>query len=181
MITKEQLIDKEIIEIPNFLTEKEAGDFYYLANTCTWEYGRVSNTFSGQRQSRMAYYFDPNDFVYKYQPDLWNRIKELFGRPVSLDEAYINYGDHATVNLSHCDGRQDGATFLICLNKEWNKDWSGLTVFYESVVSNKIIKAIVPEPGKATIFNPPIWHGVTPIAHWAESPRFMLALRCLIK
>lgn len=177
MITKKQLLEKEIFEIPNFLTEKEATDFWYHANECTWSYGRVSNTYSGQKQSRMTYSFDPELFV---RTDLWKRVEKSFDTQVSLNNAYINIGDHATVNIPHCDGNKSGPTILICINQEWKRDWGGYTVLFKSMNSNEIIKASVPEPGKALIFNGPIWHTGVPIAHFAAYPRFILTMHCFM-
>jgi len=126
----------------------------------------------------MTFYFNPDDFL---RTDLWKRITESFDKPISLTEAYINYADHATVNFPHCDGRNDGPTILICINQEWKRDLFGYTVFFKDMNSNDIIRTIVPEPGKAVIFKGSLWHSATPIAHYASYPRFMLAVRCLMK
>lgn len=178
MITKQQLINNKIFGINNFLKPKEATDFWYLVNTCTWQYGRVSNTFSGQKQSRMTYSFDPEKFV---RTDLWKRVEKMFDSQVSLSKAYINIADHATVNLPHCDGQDDGPSILICLNQEWRRDWGGYTVFFKGMNSNQVISTVVPEPGKAIIFNGSIWHSGLSVASFADYPRFLLTIHCFIE
>ena len=75
MITEKDLLDDKIETIKNFLTPQESVDFWYLTNECTWSYGRVSNTYSNQKQKRMPYNFDPDYFL---QTDLWKRCDELF-------------------------------------------------------------------------------------------------------
>ena len=144
MITKKELEDGKIITKKNFLTHKEAIDFWYLTNTCQWEYGRVSNTFSAQRQSRMTRPFDLEPFM---RTELWLRVMKLFKEKLSLGKAYVNYSDHATVNLPHCDGNESGPSFLICLNQEWKRDWGGYTVMFKDMFSNDVIHTVVPEPG----------------------------------
>ena len=176
-ITNKNIKDGELIVKKDFLTHKESTDFWYLTNTCQWSYGRVSNTYSGQKQSRMTRPFDIDTFV---KTDLWIRLDNLFENELSLSKSYINYSDHATVSLPHCDGEVSGPTIMICLNQEWKKDWGGYTVLFESMNSNNITHAIVPEPGKAFIFNGGIWHSGVPVAHFADYPRFMLTLHCFL-
>tara|TARA_Y100000593_G_C4276374_1_gene320287 strand:+ start:623 stop:1174 length:552 start_codon:yes stop_codon:yes gene_type:complete len=178
MITEKDLLDDKIETIRNFLTPQEAIDFWYLTNECTWNYGRVSNTYSNQKQKRMTHNMDPNFFV---QTDLWKRCSDLFEDKISLSHAYINISDHATVNLPHSDGKDHGPSFLICLNQEWKKEWGGHTVMFKDMHSSDIMHAVSPEPGKATIFRGSIWHSGTPVAHFAEYPRFMLTIHCFLE
>ena len=177
MITCEDIKNGEFYTKRNFLTHKESTDFWYLTHTCTWEYGNVSNTYSNHRQRRMTRPFDINEFV---KTDLWQRIDALFDKVLSVGKAYINFSDHATVNLPHCDGDNPGPTIMICLNQEWKKDWGGYTVVYKSMHEDDIEFASVPEPGKLIIFNGGKWHSGQPVAHFAEYPRFMLTLHCFL-
>ncbi len=177
MISEKDLINDKISTINNFLTPKEAIDFWYLTNECTWNYGRVSNTYSKQKQARMTYNFDPDYFL---QTDLWKRCSRLFAYDISLSHAYINYSDHATVSLPHSDGKDNGPSILICLNQEWKREWGGYTVMFKNMNSNDIIHAVSPEPGKATIFRGSMWHSGTPVAHYADYPRFMLTIHCFV-
>ena len=177
IITKQKLIDREIFELENFLTSDEATKFWYLCNRCTWNYGRVSNTFSGKKQSRMTFSFDNKNMI---ATDLWRRCVAMFDERLSLSKAYINYADSATVNLPHCDGEDDGPSILICLNSVWDREWFGYTCFFKGMSSQKIIKTVVPEPGKAIVFNGSTWHTGTPVSPYAEYPRFILTLHCFL-
>jgi len=187
MITEQQLINNDIFEKENFLTADEATDLFYLANTCAWQYGGVSNSFSDQKQSRMTHRIDMNKFnsgIAESQKwsvySVWKRLEGLFDFKVKPCKIYINYADHATVNLPHCDGTDNGPSVLICLNQEWRRDWGGYTVFFKSMSSSKITKAFVPEPGKAIIFNGSNWHSGMPVAHFAPGPRYILTFHCTI-
>ena len=178
-ITNKNIEDGELITKKDFLTHKEATEFWYLTNTCEWTYGGIwhsgMDTYSGQKESRFFRPFDVNVFV---QTDLWARLKNLFQNKLILGKSYINYSDHASVNLPHCDGDAAGPTIMICLNQEWKKVWGGYTVLFESMNSNNVTHTVVPEPGKVAIFNGGVWHSGVPIAHFADYPRFMLTLHC---
>ena len=178
MINEKDFNNNKVTTIRNFLKSQEEVDFWYLANECNWSYGRVSNTFSKIRQKRMTYNFISENFI---RTELWKRCCDLFknfDRKLGLTNAYINYSDHATVNLPHCDGQNGGPSFLININQEWKRDWAGYTVLFKGMHDNEILHTVLPEPSKATIFKGTIWHTGTPVSHFAEYPRFMLTLHC---
>ena len=75
MITDEEIKDGKVIIKRNFITHKEATDFWYLTNTCSWQYGNVSNTYSSQKQKRMTLPFELETFI---QTELFGRINNLF-------------------------------------------------------------------------------------------------------
>lgn len=178
MITDEEIKDGKVIIKRNFITHKEATDFWYLTNTCSWKYGNVSNTYSSQKQKRMTLPFELETFI---QTELFGRINNLFKEDLGLAKAYVNYSDHATVNLPHCDGENAGPTIMMCLNQEWKKDWGGYTVIFKDMHSCDVAYTSVPEPGKLVIFNGGAWHTGVPIAHFADYPRYMLTLHCTLE
>jgi len=178
MITKKEIDSGKIIVHKNFLTHAEAIDFWYLTNTCEWSYGRVSNAYSSQKQSRMTRAFDIDVFV---KTDLFIRIDALFKEELQLAKAYINYSDHATVSLPHCDGNEAGPTIMICLNQEWKREWGGYTAVFDHMNSSDVVHTSVPEPGKMTIFKGSLWHTGVPIAHFTDYPRFMLTLHSFLE
>jgi hypothetical protein len=173
MITEKELKDGKVIVKKNFLSQTEAVDMWYFANTCAWRYKEVTNAHFAPGQKRMTSAFDINVFV---ETDLWHKIEKLFEVKLSLRAAYISYLDHASVSVPHCDGDGSGPSILICLNREWKKDWCGYTTVFEHMNSNDVIHTSVPEPGKATIFSGQLWHSGLPVTHYADYPRLMLTV-----
>ena len=85
-----------------------------------------------------------------------NNLKEF----VTLKRAYASGYTHGTIHDLHCD---DGAesfneifTVMFYLNKEWNVNFSGETVFYYS--QTETIDSILPRPSRAVLFDGAIPH-----------------------
>lgn len=85
-----------------------------------------------------------------------NNLKEF----VTLKRAYASGYTHGTIHDLHCD---DGAqsfneifTVMFYLNKEWNVNFAGETVFYYSQIEK--IDAILPRPGRAVLFDGAVPH-----------------------
>lgn len=179
MITKKQLADGDIISVSQFLTPKEKTDLWLRCNNCTWKYSDVVNAYSAGKQFRMVHAFDSELFV---RTDIWKRLEESFDTQLALFTSYIIYSTPGFLNIPHCDGDQNGPSILICLNQEWRRDWGGYTVFFKDMDSNEVVKTIVPEPGKATIFGGgAVWHSSLAVDNCAPYPRFMLSIHCSIE
>lgn len=173
MINKKEVEGGKIITVKDFTTPEQATMLWNRANDDSYSFGHNSDSRSGKRQARWVQRFG-QDFA---QSDLWVNLAKQIDSPVVFIEAYINYAEFSTVTLPHCDNIQNGATILICLNQEWNRDWGGYTVFFERMSGSDISKAVCPEPGQAVIFNGSIWHCALPPNILAPCPRFMLAIK----
>ena len=62
------------------------------------------------------------------------------------------YGQDGDIHYDHMN--PDHITCVVYLNEEWNQDWGGETLVYES---NKI-ETVLPKPGTAVIFNSRFLH-----------------------
>ncbi|MAL45447.1 DUF6817 domain-containing protein, partial [Hyphomonas sp.] len=85
-----------------------------------------------------------------------NNLKQF----ITLKRAYASGYTHGTIHDLHCD---DGAqsfneiyTVMFYLNKEWNVNFAGETVFYYS--QTETIDSILPRPSRAILFDGAIPH-----------------------
>ena len=174
MILRPDIENGRVYEKHNFPSLKEQSDFWYYANDCNYQYGQNSDSLMSKRQGRMVHHIDPDAFV---QTSFWKRIEKEVQWPLGLIEAYVNYADFSTLTFPHCDNRENDMSILLCLNQDWHRNWGGFTVFFDGVNSNKVIKTVTPEPGKAVFFNGSTYHMALPPTVNAEYPRFMVALQ----
>lgn len=92
--------------------------------------------------------------------------------------AYINLGIHSDPHKIHVDdfSTGDGKTVLIYLNRNWDRDWGGETLFYDD--SREEIKYISPfVPGRIIIFDGSIPHSAKSQHFNAPPYRFTLAVK----
>jgi len=174
MITKQQILDKEIIEFPDFLTPKEQDDFWHHANYCEYNYIQRGEVLGSDVSKNMTHHFDPEMFI---KLDLWKRMCELVDEPLYLPRVHINFTTPFSYYGAHRDNSKDDMSVLISINSEWNREWEGYCVFYKSLSSTTILKTVIPEPGKAIFFNGSEYH--KPLAPSVRCPfaRFMLVLK----
>lgn len=90
--------------------------------------------------------------------------------------SYINLGIHSDPHKIHCDDfvPETGKTVLIYMNRNWDLDWGGETIFYAD--DRKKIKYVSQfVPGRIIIFDGSIPHSAKP-QHFSAPPyRFTLA------
>jgi SM-20-related protein len=69
----------------------------------------------------------------------------------------VVYGDMV---FSHrdCEPDQTDITALLYLNRNWEKDWGGETLFFDE--SGEVARAVLPRPGRLCIFRGAIEHRV---------------------
>jgi len=93
---------------------------------------------------------------------LKNNISEILGGNYSCYRYYINAFKFSDASLSHidyCPSKSLCKTAIIYCNKEWDIDWGGETVFFDSLEkSSEIIKSIIPKPGRMVLFDSNIPH-----------------------
>jgi SM-20-related protein len=92
--------------------------------------------------------------------------------------AYINLGIHSDPHKIHVDDFSSGSgkTVLIYLNRNWDRDWGGETLFYDD--NREEIKYISPFiPGRIIVFDGSIPHSAKPQHFNAPPYRFTLALK----
>lgn len=70
-----------------------------------------------------------------------------------LIRCYMNGHTYGVDGYFHTDSdRTDELTCVIYLNKEWDKDWGGETVFMEDVKSGEIVHSSLPRANRAVMF-----------------------------
>lgn len=92
--------------------------------------------------------------------------------------AYVNLGlpwDTCTVHADHFFPGH-GKTLLYYVNKDWNPDWAGETVFFDQQ-AREIVHVSTFQPGRVVIFDSDIPHAARPQALAGPSYRFTLAVK----
>lgn len=98
-----------------------------------------------------------------------------------LWRSYINLGIHSDNHKIHVDDFSigDGKTVLVYLNRNWDLDWGGETVFYGD--DRKEIKYVSQYiPGRIIVFDASIPHSAKPQHFNAPPYRFTMATKFLI-
>lgn len=90
--------------------------------------------------------------------------------------SYINLGIHSDNHKIHVDDFNvgDGITILYYINRNWDKDWGGETLFYDDGRED-ILYASPFVPGRIIIFSSTIPHSAKPQHFGAPPYRFTLA------
>jgi Rps23 Pro-64 3,4-dihydroxylase Tpa1-like proline 4-hydroxylase len=89
----------------------------------------------------------------------------------------IQYGDtaYAHEDGNFLEGDNLAVTVLIYLNKEWDKNWGGETVFYDS--TDDVVTAVLPKYKRLTIFDGRILHAGKPPSRVCLVRRMVLAIK----
>lgn len=154
----------------NFLTEQDKDYIQSIIKSPKWKWGHKSN--STDIDSFWKLY--KLEFDTFFNPYLLNKIKELTGDDLAIERIYMNghtSGGHGTM---HKDSNfEQGRTFLIYCNPEWNIEWGGGTYFAENdtVVNNK--------PYSAVYFQNNIEHCAMPLSKDFQGLRVSLAFKLL--
>lgn len=116
----------------------------------------LETIFSGERLSILTKYIPQDNFYH------WR--------------SYINLGIHSDIHKIHVDDFKigDGITLLYYLNRNWDCDWGGETIFYDDKRENiKYVSKFV--PGRLILFSSTIPHSAKPQHFNAPPYRFTLA------
>ena len=88
-------------------------------------------------------------------------VDEFKLKSIDIDTSYINsfqYGDtpyiHKDANHKNYSDKNLTVTSILYLNKEWNENWQGETMFYD----NDIAYAVLPKFGRLVVFDGDIPH-----------------------
>lgn len=106
---------------------------------------------------------------------------EIFKKIIPQDQythwrSYINLGIHSDYHKIHVDDFSigSGLTLLYYVNRNWNCDWGGETIFFDDQRKDiKYISSFI--PGRILIFDSSIPHTATPQHFNAPPYRFTLA------
>ena len=141
--------------LDGFLTDQQATELEEHAQTCGYARTHVSDVRSNRDSLRFVHHFDLELFD---RLDVMQKVRDVVG-DMLLADAYINASDCNTLTLSHIDSTDpDDVTVLIYLNKTWNIDDHGATMFFRGFGDDEVIKTVFPKPKRAVIFPSNLWH-----------------------
>lgn len=113
---------------------------------------------------------------------LWRLVDtQIAHGQCDIERMYVNaytYGDCPTI---HVDSHEPGHyTVLYYANEEWDIKWSGETVFYNAE-RDEIIKAVVPRPGRISVFDGRVPHVAREPNRIAPVVRYTIAIKLTMK
>jgi hypothetical protein len=154
----------------NFLTEQDKSYIQSVIDSPKWAWGHKS-ILNGNSSFWKIDYLEFDDF---FNPYLLNKIQELTGDKLIIERIYMNGHTATSGGNTHIDSEfEQGRTFLIYCNPEWNIEWGGGTYFEENdtIVLNK--------PYSAVYFQNNLNHCAMPISKNFNGLRATLAFKLL--
>jgi len=154
----------------NFLTEQDKDYIQSIIKSPKWFWGCKSTPDSDDNFWRIGNL----EFDTFFNPYLINKIKELTGDNLVISRIYMNghtNGSHGSIHTDSED--ENGRTFLIYCNPEWNIEWGGGTYFLEN---NTLIQNI---PYSAVYFENNQKHFAMPLGKHFNGLRVSLAFKLL--
>lgn len=124
----------------------------------------------------------PDEIVHGQNPinDLWRIVeREITRGEFDIARMYVNaytYGDCPTIHVDH--DAEGNYTVLYYANEEWQSNWAGETVFY-TPARDEIVKAVLPRPGRITVFDGRVPHVAREPNRIAPVVRYTLAMKLL--
>lgn len=102
-----------------------------------------------------------------------------FGQPANYRayRSYCNYAAYGDMLFTHTDCRPEekDLTALWYIAPEWNVEWGGETLFYNSQMDAEVV--VSPKPGRLVVFDGTIIHVGRPPNRICYVPRYTLALK----
>ena len=154
----------------NFLTEQDKDYIQSIIDSPRWQWGHKSNLDS----IRFFWKIEKLEFDTFFSPYLLDKIKQLTGDDLAIQRIYMNGHTSGGNGNLHIDmDSENGRTFMVYCNPEWNIEWGGGTYFAENdtVVNNK--------PYSAIYFQNNIEHFATPLSKDFNGLRVTLAFKLL--
>lgn len=112
-----------------------------------------------------------------YQPTL-DAVREFDPQhPYDVYRCYCNYAGFGDMLFTHTDCLPGGTelTGLWYIAPEWNVEWGGETLFFNSQMDAEV--AVTPKPGRFVVFDGNITHVGRPPNRICYAPRYTLALK----
>lgn len=172
--------ESEIVILDNYVFASEEEQINRNLNDYSWRLGWPKATpfhvrpgwqhfIAGKSRPEKLSYEEElvSDKKWSFLNDIWIRAKNQFLPNATLLGVYANGQTFGQDSPIHRDvgRREKGKTLLLFCNPSWPAAWGGELVFYNDE-KDDIIKAVLPKPKRAVIFN-----GVIP--HSARSPSLM--------
>jgi hypothetical protein len=154
----------------NFLTKQDKEYIQSIIKSPKWFWGCTSTPKANDNFWRI----DKLEFDEFFNPYMVNKIKELTGDDLIIQRIYMNGHTACSHGNLHIDmSSENGRTFIIYCNPEWNIEWGGGTYFAENdtVVNN--------QPYSAVYFQNNIEHFAMPLSKDFNGLRVTLAFKLL--
>lgn len=112
-----------------------------------------------------------------YQPTL-DAVRDFQdGDRYRIYRCYCNHAAYGDMLFTHTDSQpgQRGLTALWYVAPEWDVEWGGETMFYDS--RQDAVAAVTPKPGRLAVFDGSIVHAGRPPNRICYAPRYTLAFK----
>jgi SM-20-related protein len=112
-----------------------------------------------------------------YQPTLAAAAEFRAGTAYSVYRCYCNYAAYGDVLLTHTDCAPGAGhlTALWYVAPEWNVEWGGETLFFDSSMDAQVV--VSPRPGRLVLFDGILTHVGRPPSRICLAPRYTLAYK----
>lgn len=105
---------------------------------------------------------------------MWGKVAPLVNNQ-KLIQIYSNAYTYGTEGTIHTDSRKpEDKTVLVYLNKEWNPEWAGETIFLNN---NEIVKAVLPKYGRTVIFPGNVPHAARSVSKFCPTVRQIIVFK----
>ena len=181
--------EKEVINLQNVLEFK---DYYSLLNRCksqAWRFNsrasdtslecHLNNTIYGMKPIPITDYKDLDPLYGKILNTL-NKKYKIFIKPYDIYYNSYKFGNEMEIHPDKTTKEGFNRTIIIYLTETWLPEWHGETVLYDEKKEN-IIKAVIPYPNSAAIFDARIFHTSVPISKFCLGNRYILVFQTEIE
>ena len=182
---KETLIhtksNKQIAVIDDCFNFSELAGIYTGVSALSF---KISNSNAAEVQQiadrRLVSYLDTSALATMgfFQEARSNILRKYISDDFEIFNSYVNLGIRGDQHEAHSDyyWKDGGKTLLLYVNKEWNRNWGGETVFFDD--QGVEIEYVTPFiPGRIIILDSDIPHAAKEQSALGPSYRFTLAIK----
>lgn len=154
----------------NFLNNTEQIYINNIINSNKWEWGHFSTDSNAIKFWKISN-LETDPF---FSQHLMKKIEEVTGDKFEIERIYMNGHTACSQGNLHTDSnREDGRTFLVYCNNNWNPEFGGATTF----IMEKEIVTNYGTSGSAIYFKNNIPHFATPLSRTCNDLRVTLAFK----
>jgi SM-20-related protein len=112
-----------------------------------------------------------------WQPTLAAAAEFTAGAPYEIYRCYCNYAAYGDMLFTHTDCAPGAGhlTALWFIAPEWNVEWGGETLFFDSSTDAQVV--VSPRPGRLVLFDGSILHVGRPPNRVCYAPRYTFAYK----
>lgn len=176
--------NKKIYVYDDAFSSQENFDIYAIISQLNFTRTNVDLSFNvNETNKKWICNLGQHDMLYQFTLDKYSKTIDFIPwEQVSDVRQYVNYSTSDTADLIHadCNTFQEGVyTILQYANYNWDPNWHGETIFYDSNSVDAIFTSTV-KPGRVLVFDSVLMHSATTPSKIAEFPRFTIATKIII-